>query len=52
MRRSIVTFLADKENFDAYKDYATLLDNLEKLGQPELRHLFLEAKTKRMKYRH
>ena len=51
-RRNIITFLADKENFDAYKDYATLLSNLEKLGQPELRRLFLDAKTKRMKYRH
>ena len=51
-RRNIVTFLADVENYSAYEDYATIISNLEKLGQTKLRHLFLDAKAKRMKYRH
>ena len=51
-RRNIITFLADVENHSAYEDYATILNNLEKLGQTKLRRLFLDAKAKRMKYRH
>ena len=51
-RRNIVTFLADRENFDGSPDYATILSNLEKLEQSKLRRLFLDAKAKRMKYRH
>ena len=51
-RRNIVTFLADVENHSAYDDYATIIVNLEKLGQSKLMSLFLDAKTQRMKYRH
>ena len=51
-RRNIVTFLADVESFSAYPEYSTILSNLKKLGQPQLRRLFLEAKATRQKCRH
>ncbi|MEK6748643.1 MAG: hypothetical protein AABY83_05490 [Pseudomonadota bacterium] len=51
-RYSIVKFLADVEGISRYPAYATIANNLEKLGQPALKRLFLDAKTQRMKYRH
>jgi hypothetical protein len=47
-RASIIRFLADVENHRAYVEYPALMENLSRLGYPELHHQFAEVKKKRM----
>jgi hypothetical protein len=48
-RKSIIRFLADVENHDAYSEYQTILKNLQSLGYSELYKDFILAKEQRMK---
>lgn len=50
-RRSIIRFLADVENHDAYKDYKAIQKNLKQLGLGKLEGEFTAAKKERMKKR-
>jgi hypothetical protein len=47
-RRSIIKFLADVENHDAYDEFKTITKNLQVLGYKELYKEFLLAKKRRM----
>jgi hypothetical protein len=47
-RRSIIKFLADVENHDAYEEYKTIMKNLQVSGFKELYKEFELAKKRRM----
>jgi hypothetical protein len=49
---NLITFLADKENHAAYKEYQDLIDGLRSIGQDHLAKEFEVAREKRLRQPH
>ena len=48
----LITFLADVENHDAYKEYQPIIDHLEALGEYDLARKFEFARSERSRRHH